>query len=131
MVCAVCGPVLSLPLCETVNTLLGPLLFILSVFLAIVLLVVLLVDIVIIGYLHPFYYFLTGFLRILRTVLIFLTYFMSQLVSWNPLTLLLVGLQLILLGFSGGVIMSSQIFIFLSFSFPVFFILLFCPNCIE
>lgn len=45
-----------LPLCETVNTLLGPLLFILSVFLAIVLRVVLPVDIVIIGYLHPFYF---------------------------------------------------------------------------
>ena len=46
----------------------------LSVFLGIVLLAVLLVDLVIMGYLHPFY-FLTGFLRILRTILIFLTYF--------------------------------------------------------
>ena len=66
---AVCGPVLSLPLRETISTLLGPLLFILSVFLGIVL-----VDIVIIRHLHPFY-FLTGFLRNLRMVPIFLTYF--------------------------------------------------------
>ena len=51
----------------------------------------------------------------------------------GTLWLLLVGLQLILSGFSGGMIMSSQIFIFLSFSFPVFifFILLFCLTALN
>ena len=130
MVCVVCGPVLSLPLCETVNTLLGPLLFILSVFLAIVLLVVLLVDIVIIGYLHPFY-FLTGFLRILRTVLIFLTYFYVPASFLEPSDTASGRSSVDSLGlFRGGDHVITNIYLFVLFLSSIFHFTL-LPNCIE
>ena len=74
-------------------------LFILSAFLGIILPVVLLVGAVIRGYFHSFY-FLTGFLRSIRKILIFLICFILQLLT-RTFLLLLIVFQLIPLGFSG------------------------------